>query len=144
MAYSQEEINVIHQQSLAEPDSFYSRLDGATYVGTEEGRLRLVDNELLEIRDSVQQLENTVTEIVQVVDNIVTEPEPEPITSYFEIDPLFGFLVPVDPIANIIPGNIFNFDTGIAALVPQEYDPSSTDAFWEDEGAGTCIIPKAA
>jgi len=118
--YSPEEIQVIHQQGLAEPERRYMSLKGFTYVGTSTGRLRLIDNSVLELEIELANTKDELTESINstkslqdsVNDIIAVEGG-----SYVELD--FNFdVMPKEGIDQILTLNIIELNTLNGELMP--------------------------
>jgi hypothetical protein len=133
MAYSSEEISIIHQQAIADPESIYSSLDGLSYIGTLDGRLRLINPETIGLNNVVEQLETNIA--------IIETPTIVPVveTSYFAIDSL-GDLTPLPVIPAILTTNLFTLDLSTGDLSPNIIE-GVNDIFFEID-VDNALTPK--
>jgi chemotaxis regulatin CheY-phosphate phosphatase CheZ len=122
MPYSSDEIKVIHQQALAEADRRYAGIDGKTYIGTSGGRLRIIDDSVLDLERELDDAKAELTEAIQeakdsleeVIEDITTEGG-----SYVELDINLD-VMPKENIEQILSLNILELDTFSGELFPSE------------------------
>jgi hypothetical protein len=121
MPYSPDEIQVIHQQAIAEPDRRYSSFDGQTYVGTKTGRLKLLDESIVELERELEETQNTLANALEEaretlqegIDEIASEEK----NSYVELDINFD-VMPKEAIDQLLFLNILELNTLNGELSP--------------------------
>tara|TARA_R110002126_G_scaffold127296_1_gene269479 strand:- start:93 stop:512 length:420 start_codon:yes stop_codon:yes gene_type:complete len=117
MPYSDSEIKVIHQQASAEFQRKYASLSGKTYVGTSTGRLRIIDESILELERGLIQAESDFANSLDIIENQVEENAIAEISSYFTLD-LNAELTPEPYINEIKENNLFTLNTNTGELTP--------------------------